>query len=364
MVNARGNSLLRSIDRYLGVPIVAAGGLVRRDRPLPERIERIGLLNSTNVGDTILLSAVARDVSHAYPETILYTSPAMLPVGRLLSGLRAVPLRLIRPYESVRLLRGDRLDVLLDFDQWPRVQPVYALLSAARWIGGFRAAGQHRHYGYDGFVDHSAQCHELENYRRLAALLQVDSRSLPEIEPPQLVAPERLPRRPYVVFHLWPAGVRSALKEWPWQRWRELAASLHELGYTIVLTGSVADSRRTDAFIEYCAPLGADLVHAAGAYDLAQVVDLLAGSRCVVSVNTGVMHLAAATGVATVALNGPTAERRWGPIGKRAVSVNSSYEGCGYLHFGWEYRGRREDCMLGVTVERVLAAVLELTGDR
>ena len=363
-MNARGNSLLRSIDRYLGIPIVSACGLAKRRRTLPERIERIGLLNSTNVGDTILLSAVAGDVSRVYPETILYTSPAMLPLSRLLPGLRAVPLRLLRPRESVRMLRGDHLDVLLDFDQWPRVQPVYALFSGARWTGGFRAAGQHRHYGYDGVVDHSDQCHELENYRRLAALLRVDSQSLPEIEPRRLLAPEELPQRPYVVFHLWPTGVKSALKEWPWQRWRELAVSLHERGYTLVLTGSAADSQRTDEFIEFCAPLGADLVHAAGAYDLAQVVDLLAGSHCVVSVNTGVMHLAAATGVATVALNGPTAERRWGPIGKRAVSVNSSYEDCGYLHFGWEYSGRREDCMLGIDVERVLAAVLELTGGR
>lgn len=363
-MNARGNSFLRSIDRYLGIPVVALGGLVRRSRTLPERIERIGLVNSTNVGDTILLSAVARDLSRAYPETILYTSPAMLPLGRLLPGPRTAPLRLLRPYESVRLLRSDQLDVLLDFDQWPRVQPLYALFSDARWTGGFRAGGQHRHYCYDGFVDHSDQCHELENYRRLAALLRVKSRSIPEIEPPQLLAPEELPQRPYVVLHLWPSGVRSELKEWPWPHWRELAVELHEQGYTLVLTGSAADSRRTDEFIEYCGPLGADLVQAAGAYDLAQVVDLLAGSRCVVSVNTGVMHLAAAAGVATVALNGPTAERRWGPIGKRAVSVNSSYEGCGYLHFGWEYRGRREDCMLGITVERVLAAVVELTGDR
>jgi ADP-heptose:LPS heptosyltransferase len=76
------------------------------------------------------------------------------------------------------------------------------------------------------------------------------------------------------------------------------------------------------------------------------------------------MHLAAASGAPTVGLNGPTSARRWGPVGERALSVDSGFDGCGYLHFGWEYRGQREDCMVGITVDRVLDAVLGLTGDR
>lgn len=46
------------------------------------------------------------------------------------------------------------------------------------------------------------------------------------------------------------------------------------------------------------------------------------------------------------------------------MSVNSMYEGCGFLHLGWEYRGRRSDCMEGISVKRVLVAVLGLMGDR
>jgi len=37
--------------------------------------------------------------------------------------------------------------------------------------------------------------------------------------------------------------------------------------------------------------------------------------------------------------------------------VNSELEGCGFLHFGWEYAGNREDCMQGISVDRVLQAV-------
>jgi len=361
----RGNPALRLLDRYAGIPLVAAGGLLRRRRPRPTEPRRIGVLNSTNIGDTVLLAPVLEDLARRFPdaEVVLFAGPVNLPVARLIEGVTPVELRLSSPASAVRAIRAQRLDAIVDFDQWPRVEPVYCLLSGAGWRAGFRSPGQHRHYAFDAAVDHSDAVHELENYRRLARLLGVESQSEPRIRAPGTLPAERLPPSPYAVFHLWPTGVRSELKEWPWDRWRELARQLSARGLTVVLTGSSADAPRTGEFVAASGELAPRLVDAAGKYDLAEVVDLLSGSRCVVSVNTGVMHLAAASGAPTVGLNGPTSERRWGPRGERAVSVESSLDGCGYLHFGWEYRGQREDCMVGITVDRVLDAVLGLTGD-
>jgi ADP-heptose:LPS heptosyltransferase len=71
------------------------------------------------------------------------------------------------------------------------------------------------------------------------------------------------------------------------------------------------------------------------------------------------MHLAAAVGAPTIALNGPTSAARWGPIGPNVVCVDSELPGCGYLNLGFEYDGRRTDCMQGISVERVATAVRE-----
>ena len=62
----------------------------------------------------------------------------------------------------------------------------------------------------------------------------------------------------------------------------------------------------------------------------------------------------------TIGLNGPTAEHRWGPIGARARSVNSSFPGSGYLDLGFEYDRGRPDCMLGISVDDVEATAQEL----
>jgi lipopolysaccharide heptosyltransferase III len=360
VVRERGNPLLRVADRYAGVPLVAAAGALKRRRPLPAEIRRIGILNATAIGDTVLLSAVARDLAAAFPdaETILFSSRANLPFLGTIDGLMVRPIRISSPREAVRALRAARLDVVLDFDSWPRIEPVYCLLSGASFTAGFRTAGQHRHYAFDAWVEHSRDVHTIENFRRLASVLGVESTSLPSLRPPGRT---ELPPSPYVVLHLWPTGVSSGLKEWPEERWRELARQLVAAGNTIVLTGAPGDADRTGAFVEAAPDLREHLVDGAGRWDLGELLDVLAGSRCVVSVNTGVMHMAAAADVPTVALNGPTSELRWGPLGSRAVSVSSELPGCGYLYLGWEYDGERSDCMEGISVERVLEAVEQLT---
>ena len=363
--NKRGSATLRTLDRYAGIPVVAAAGLVRRRRRLPSEIRRVGILKAYAIGDTVLLSAIVQDVAAAFPEAeiVFFSGLDNASTAELIDGVsQVVSVPISRPWLTVRSLRGDRVDVLLDFGAWPRVEALETALSGAAFTVGFRTPGQFRHYAYDAAVDHSSDVHELENYRRILGPLGIDARSEPRLEPPDTVPPDALPDGEYVVFHLWPGGYRSELKEWPQDRWRELAAALSERGLSIVLTGGPGDRDRTQAFVEGSGPLAERLVNTAGRFTIPEVLDVLARSRGVVSVNTGTMHLAAAVGAPTVALNGPTSERRWGPLGERAVSVNSTYEGCGYLNLGSEYAGKREDCMLGISVDRVLDATAGLVG--
>src|SRR5439155_24747055 len=95
-------------------------------------------------------------------------------------------------------------------------------------------------------------------------------------------------------------------------------------------------------------------------FTLAEWADVFAAADAVVSVNTGLMHLAAIVGARTVSLEGPTPLGRWGPIGPRTRSVVTTYDGCGYLDLGFEYAGHRLDCMLGISVDAVHTAVREV----
>ena len=153
---------------------------------------------------------------------------------------------------------------------------------------------------------------------------------------PEADGPAPLDCQPYVVFHLWPGGFRSELREWPQDRWRELAQIMAREGLTIVLTGGPGDRARTDAFIESCgADLAPHMVSIAGEFKIPELVNVIADARCVVSVNTGVMHLAGGVGVPTIALNGPTNSLRWGPLGRDVICIDSELPGCGFLDLGF-----------------------------
>jgi len=361
--SGRGNARLRLLDETVGVGLLAAAGLLRRKRSQPTTLGRIGVMKTVAIGDMILASAVVKDVVRTFPtaEVVLFSGVDNQAIARLIPGVKVVALPMTKPWSVVRRLRSEQLDVLLDLGQWTRVDAICSFLSRARYTIGFETPGQHRHFAYDATVRHSDVVHELENFRRLVGELGVEPLSIPTIETPQVAAEVDEPApRPYVVFHLWPGGFKSWLKEWPAASWRALAARVAAEGFSVVLTGAPADAARTESFVRSSVSTGVPLVNAAGRYSLSELVTVFRASSCVVSVNTGVMHLAATVGAPTVALNGPTSERRWGPIGARVVSVNSDLPGCGYLDLGFEYERGRPDCMEGISTDRVAEAVLHL----
>ena len=356
----RGSSGLRALDRTVARWLLMIIGAVRRRRPIPPSLRRIGIMKSTGIGDMILATAIARDVAASHPdaEVIIYAGADNADIARLVEGVRTVQLSTAKPWSVIPRIRADRLDAIVDFGQWSRLEALYAALSGASWSAGFDTPGQRRQYAYDATAPHSSTVSEMQNYRALIAKLGVVSTSQPSFHPARRTDPAN--GDPFAVFHLWPGGYRSELREWPAESWRRLAGLFTRAGFTIVFTGGPADEERTASFVESCGELDRPLLSVAGQYRLNEIVDFIGSASCVVSVNTGLMHLAAATGAPTVGLNGPTSALRWGPIGPNVVCVDSDLPGCGYLNLGFEYDGERIDCMNGISVERVADAALEL----
>jgi heptosyltransferase-3 len=160
-----------------------------------------------------------------------------------------------------------------------------------------------------------------------------------------------------VVFHLWASGQRSWLREWPEDRWLELAQRLAGSQTVFAVTGAPADLPRTEPFVATLGAAGLRAEPFVGTDGFKSLARLLMRARVVVSVNTGVMHLAAIVGAPTVSINGPNRNGRWGPVGPRAFGVEAPGEGCGYLHLGFNFDGQATDCMERISVDHVVAAV-------
>jgi hypothetical protein len=110
-------------------------------------------------------------------------------------------------------------------------------------------------------------------------------------------APFNLPSRKYCVLHV---GASTPLKYWPADRWASLAAQLSQRGYEVAWSAGPAESR----LVEEADPAGRFASYA-DRLELAQLWHLLGGAEFLVTVDTGVAHLAKITGTPTVCLYGP-----------------------------------------------------------
>jgi heptosyltransferase-3 len=244
------NRLLRGFDAALGPALLRLIGRLRRRRAAPLQPRRIGVMKTTGIGDMVLASAVARDMQDAFPEAslVLFAGPGNAKVAELVENVTVVTLPTARPWRAIPLLRATQVDILLDLGQWTRLEALYAGLSRARWTVGFRTPGFDRHFAYDESVLHSDRVSELENFRAVARAAGATPHARPYF-PHRNVVYEPPAAGPYVVFHLWPGGFRSELREWPAASWRELIDRVRAAGYRVVLSGGPDDIERTRQFV-------------------------------------------------------------------------------------------------------------------
>lgn len=122
-------------------------------------------------------------------------------------------------------------------------------------------------------------------------------------------------RGAYVVFA--PGAEFGPAKRWPAAHFAALAA---QLDVPVVLLGSAKEAALCD---EIAAPVNASTpgrcLNLAGKTTLPQALSLIAGSRSVVSNDSGLMHVAAALGVPQVAVFGSSSPLHTPPLNDQAV---------------------------------------------
>lgn len=120
-----------------------------------------------------------------------------------------------------------------------------------------------------------------------------------------------LARGAYYVFV--PGAEYGPAKRWPAQRFAELA---QQLDAPVLLLGAGKEASLGQDIVALAA--GADCRNLAGATSLAEAFALIAAARCVISNDTGLMHVAAALDVPQVAIFGSSSPLHTPPLSARA----------------------------------------------
>jgi len=283
----------------------------------------------------------------------LYCGDTNYGVVKLIPGLTSVTkLPLTNVMASIKLIQGQpKFDLMIDFGPWPRLNSLYAAFFKSKYKIGFKSVGQWRHYVYDYAIKHSSDKHEIDNFRALLDPLNIKTASLPFLEIPDFNAELKMP---YILFHPWPGGYKSFMKEWPKNNWLDLAEKMASFNVPIYITGAPADINASKRMADDSYGV---LESIAGKYSLAETASVVKNATLLISVNTGIMHLGAALDTRLIALNGPTSVKRWGAVSANAVNVSPKNGDCGYLHYGFEYHQSKVNCMDLITVNQVYLEV-------
>lgn len=365
VASPRSGRLAKRLDWYLGIPLVFLLGRFRRKRTRPDTVRRIGVLKTAGIGDAVLLTGPLNDLRKRFPdvELFLFLGDDNAHVAPLIpEGVEVVKLPVKSPLTSWKIIRRFELDVFVDFGPWPRINAIFTAFARARYKIGFMTGGQYRHYVYDEIVRHSFDVHELDNYRNLLKLLGAKAKSPPELRLPSdaLSGVPPIDFNCSVVFHPWPGGAARIQKMWPEDRWIELGRVLNDEGLEILITGAGSDCVASADLVRKLRSRGCEARSLAGELSLAETAAVLRKARAVVSVDTGIMHVASVLGSRVVALHGPTSPRRWGAAGPLTIPVTSKIEGGGYINLGFEVPSDPPPCMENITVAAVHEALKKL----
>ncbi len=171
------------------------------------------------------------------------------------------------------------------------------------------------------------------------------------------------------ILHLRP---KFSYKEWIRKGWIGLANWLLQVGYTIVLTGDKNESEKKMA-AELLDKLPEGVINMVGHLSLNQLGFLLSKAKVYVGPDTVVTHMAAALGIPTMALFGPSNPVKWGPwpkawaLSNPFIRVGSQHRNNVYLMQGSgvcvpcfqegcdQHIRSRSQCLENLTAQQVIS---------
>lgn len=279
----------------------------RRGRSL-----RILFITSNRIGDAVLSSALLAYLIERHPDArfTIACGPAPVPLFEAVPGLE----RLIPMPKRRWGAHWLRLWAATVTTFWDMVVDFRASVFA--WTV---PASERRVYRYNHALGH--------RLRQLSSVFALDPPPLPHLwtAPRHDAAAETLVPAGAPVLALGPTA-NWPRKAWPAARFAELAARLTAPGGLlpggrIAVLGGGGEREMAEPLL---AALPKDrLIDLVGRADLLTAYAVLRRSALFVGNDSGLMHLAAAAGIPTLGLFGPSKERLYGPWGENAAVVRT-----------------------------------------
>jgi heptosyltransferase-1 len=340
---------------------------------------RVLIIKTSSLGDIIHTLPALTDAQQAYPDIqfdwVVEESFQHIPKWHpAVSIVFPVALRRWRKqwfsslksgeiFSKLKYIRSHHYDAVIDA-QGLMKSAILAFIARGKRSGfNFKSARENTAslFYHDRF-EASWMEHAVSRSRRLfASALRY---SLPTSPTDYKIDVNKLPpfhhSTPYYVFlH----GTTWENKHWPESYWIALAKQTESTGNALLLLwGNPMEKERAERIAS--AVSNATVLPK---MSLEEIVGVLDGALGIVSVDTGLGHLAAALAIPTVSLYGPTNPTRTGMYGQNQVHLASNFSCSPCLKRGCSYLGEKPvdpPCFTSLSPERVFQQLLNCSASK
>ena len=342
-----------TIDQWVGLPLIygfnllarLAGWVLRPNHAIPpDQVRTVVVAKFLGLGSIVESTPMLRNLRRRFPQARLIfltaqaNAPLLARLGIVDEGLYVDDGSLLRLGTStcravVRLMRS-RPQWYFDLEVYSAYAGLLALFSLARNRAGFyrRSAGFKQ-----GLYTHLMYFNSRRSirliYGQLAAMAGADRADLETLGPlrissedqtglDHLLRSQSWAGRPYVVVN--PNASDLVLeRRWPREGFAAVTQQLVELGWPVVMIGTVSEQPHVAELLEQIPPEARSRVwDTAGRLSFGELLALLRGAAAVLTNDTGPMHLAIALSRPTVCLFGPVSPRHYGFVRPNVIQLS------------------------------------------
>jgi ADP-heptose:LPS heptosyltransferase len=350
---------IKLVDRWFGRLLVRL--LPRPALPCSERLDcrSVLLIRPGGIGDALLLSVSVAVLRARFPTAAIDILAEQRNAGAfaLMPELREV-FAYDRPAGLISVLKR-RYDVTIDTEQWHRLSAVVCRLVRSDWKIGFASNERARLFTHP--IGYALDRYEVESFLDLLAPLEIcdadpsppNALDVPEVARQQAAELLRsVEQKPLLALF---AGASIPEKRWAVENFRKVIDWCLAENLAVTMVGGV-----NDAVINEEIAAGRPVLNLAGRTSLVGTAAILERAGCLVSGDSGVLHLAVGLGRPTVSLFGPSSTSKWAPRGEQHITLlKADCSPCSQYGYTPECpHGVR--CMSEISVSDVTAAISRL----
>jgi len=328
---------------------------------------KICLVRLSALGDIVMMLPLIRTLQTNFPkaEITWVIDRHLSQIVEKLEGINFIRIKKVRSLKDFirvkRLLSDLSFDFLLATQASMSAHLLYPLIRAKEKIGydakrskDFHSLFVHRRIPF-------VKEHTVEGFLSFAKEIGADNLSLDGTIP--LDASDRswakkiMGRDKFYVIN--PCSSKAG-KDWPLERFKEVALELGKLKYRVVLTGALTDRPVCEKLAKM---VGDNVVNLSGKTTLRQLAAIVEGAQFVISPDTGPAHIAASMGTSVIGLFAATRSELTGPYFSKNYLIDKHeealrlYKNSKEPELEWNSRVYHEDAMKLIEVNEVLEKV-------